>query len=626
MQPAILPTPAQQNDSFQLMSLEKIEGRIAVIQKLDALSQDSEQKLRFKLELSNCYLHQGQQFLWQNKQNEATTSFIQSVKYGFEPIEHFIAIATFLYQNGHESFVLSLLAKINQEIPLTVPAWVILADLPFTKTHHTECIKVIELALSQPVFQHVVVPQRKKSNHHYKVIKPNETQQAFSRLIALKAFVLSAQGVADIPTTIAECERALRMDPNNHTASHLLAELTPNERKRKELTARSLSQFNNAPGNHVAKDEDLFFRAGHLFILEKWAETESLYLQLLDHPNYGQDAIEKLFKIALKRKNFSTAFKWASQFAKKWPSQKNASSHLCEAYTLLRQQKESKLEQQVDIAFVEIASGTLPHCVDVKDKINVRTILAATCMKLEKYNDAKTHLIEISKLSPTDSENWNNLGQVYAQLNEWEAAHEAFFKVCELKSNDPTAWAKRARVLIKLGRKEEARVDYELICILKQTNPIDEAIYLEALLFRARFRFEEKKFSAAYMIINRALRLSPKDITLLNTYKDIMFSRGKAEIVLSKLRHYVKEQPKNSKMRILLASALIEAKLHDEAIEHLLILHNENKNDTIILLELSRQYTLNGKTALAIAYASKALEIEPNAMDVIEQLKACQNK
>ena len=78
----------------------------------------------------------------------------------------------------------------------------------------------------------------------------------------------------------------------------------------------------------------------------------------------------------------------------------------------------------------------------------------------QEYSPAIEHCKKATKIAPTYSTPYNNLGYLYRQVEDYPSAEQAFKKYIELIPNDPNPYDSYAELLLKMGRYDDSVTQY----------------------------------------------------------------------------------------------------------------------------------------------------------------------
>lgn len=167
-------------------------------------------------------------------------------------------------------------------------------------------------------------------------------------------------------------------------------------------------------------------------------------------------------------------------------------------------------------------------------------------------------------LSPTDSTNYSNIGQLYAMMQEYELAERALKRAIEVNPNDLVARNNMGFLLFDLDRYDESRLHLEMVVKKdkKQTKALtmlgniclnqnnlteamdyfDQAIAIDpgfsaALLLKGTVFAQQQKHDEAERLWNGLLLKDPLFVPVVEQLADLYNYRGqwdKLEVLLQK--------------------------------------------------------------------------------------------
>lgn len=221
------------------------------------------------------------------------------------------------------------------------------------------------------------------------------------------------------------------------------------------------------------------------------------------------------------------------------------------------------------------------------DKIEILRALSSAARREQKDDEAVAYLKQIAELAPRDRYLRWELGGIFYDQEDWEAALEQYEEAARLAGRNvqerARAWMEVAGLQEKLGRYDEAISTYdEILSLTKDSNWMNKEarerlvdVYrtagrLEALLERLDKRLKRRKRDAwalslkgrllvemgreeeALPVYERYVSLHKKDVAVFGDYIRVLKSLGKHEAVVNAYRLAMKRAPDERQVDFLL--------------------------------------------------------------------------
>lgn len=243
----------------------------------------------------------------------------------------------------------------------------------------------------------------------------------------------------------------------------------------------------------------------------------------------------------------------------------------------------------------------------------ISIVMAKFLVMLGDYKAAKTILIKLVTKYPESYKGHKMLAKIYEKEGGMRKAIDEYVKLVDIKGNDYKSYFKIADLLNELGQKNEA---IQILENLMKNKPdsYEGSILLGELLC------EQERFKEAERVYQEALRYRPTDF-------DLYYNLGITYTMLSEFQMakemYEKAADINHKAYGAYYSlgqiALIQGDLDvaEKYFEHSLYGELESK----AYYQLAKIYVLKGEKDIAINFLNKAIEIEPELLELANKEK-----
>ncbi|MBP3772991.1 MAG: tetratricopeptide repeat protein [Treponema sp.] len=199
------------------------------------------------------------------------------------------------------------------------------------------------------------------------------------------------------------------------------------------------------------------------------------------------DAINRL----IKQQKYTAAQKAAKSLIAKDPHDYHAHYYLGKAY-LADHKNELALMEFKSVAQNAIFDAQLPE-------IEFRKQLSQLYLKFNQLDDALKEFLLLTRLEPTNSENFYNCGKIYEQQNNAESALGFYQKAIKFNKKHIKAWSGMGMLLFRAKQFNEAKkaIDYAL-----KLSPETFSTYY----YLGKIQKESKEYSAAVKSFEKACR------------------------------------------------------------------------------------------------------------------------
>jgi tetratricopeptide (TPR) repeat protein len=291
-----------------------------------------------------------------------------------------------------------------------------------------------------------------------------------------------------------------------------------------------------------------------------------------------------------------------------------------------------------------------------EDNILVLYDLASHYEKLDCPEKSIIYYKKYLDLDPFAEHVWNNLGLVYAGLDDLENALEAFDLAVAINPSYYPAYYNKAEMLVlnndipgaigvynelldcdrtntralcdlgtcfeEIGNFQEALIHFQKALEISSSCP--DAWYGSGLIY-----YRQRKFRLSIASFKKAVNLQPVN-------SDYWFMLGEAYVGMKKLNQAISAYSKASELNPLdfeawmsCAQVLYRKKRLDEAIYMLLRLYQYNHDNPTLNYRLAAYYTYQGDTRNALMYFEKGLTINfPEYKEIFRQFpktKSCRD-
>lgn len=226
---------------------------------------------------------------------------------------------------------------------------------------------------------------------------------------------------------------------------------------------------------------------------------------------------------------------------------------------------------------------------------------------------AKSQLIKLVTKYPQSYIGHKLLAKIYEKEGGMRKAIDEYVKLVDIKGNDYKSYFKIADLLNELGQKNEAIQMLENL-IKKKPDSYECSILLGELLC------EQSRFKEAEKVYQEALKYRPTDF-------DLYYNLGIVYTMLSEFQMAKEMYEKAAQINhrayganyCLGQIALIQGDLEiaEKYFEHSLYGELEAKS----YFQLAKIYILKGEKDMAINFLNKAIEIEPELLDMANKEK-----
>ena len=226
----------------------------------------------------------------------------------------------------------------------------------------------------------------------------------------------------------------------------------------------------------------------------------------------------------------------------------------------------------------------------------------------EKYKEAESLALNLSKKSPSESISWKILGIIYLKSGRFNKALYANHKALKIEPNTPDVHNNIAITYYKLGRYEEA------INSSKDALKIDNK-FVQAYGNMADSLKAIKKYEDATLCLKKAIKLAPHKLESYASLADVFHKLGKFDDALITYENVIKLNSNYFPAYLNMAKILNELGKLYEAINVYNKVIKINPNLAITYYNLANIQKKLNKIEDAVINYKKALEIKPDFAD-----------
>jgi tetratricopeptide (TPR) repeat protein len=229
------------------------------------------------------------------------------------------------------------------------------------------------------------------------------------------------------------------------------------------------------------------------------------------------------------------------------------------------------------------------------------------------YKDSKTIWYDTIGKNPNAAMAYNNLGAVLYSEGKTDEAVECYNKAVEIQPDYAKPYYNLAGIFARRGQIDKS-IEYYQKSLAASPNYYQTHNKLGIVLLN------KGRTADAIVQFREALRLNPGFSDAYLNLGVALLNQGNNSESVRYLEILVKHEPKNAEGHYYLGTALAKQKNYDdEAIEHLKFAINSSENAKAAKL-LAEIYFARGKFEETFLYWGKALEIEPNQPDVLNDM------
>ncbi len=233
--------------------------------------------------------------------------------------------------------------------------------------------------------------------------------------------------------------------------------------------------------------------------------------------------------------------------------------------------------------------------------------------KLNDLENAKKSFERATILKPDVKKYWSNFGWILEKLEMYEEAIEAFNKALEIDNLDMRIWYEKGVCLRKLGKDEEALKCFD------EALKIDER-FTKALMQRGEILLELGHLEEALKTFNQVLSIEPSNSEAFYRKAYIEFKSKKLEACEKDIENAIKYQRDERYLELKKDCCKAQKKWNCvvDVSRKIIDMNGRNMN---AYRDLATGYMEQGKVDSAVAAYQRALEIFPNNLPFMYELK-----
>ena len=266
----------------------------------------------------------------------------------------------------------------------------------------------------------------------------------------------------------------------------------------------------------------------------------------------------------------------------------------------------------------DLAKDAVESAIDFwQDEPSWHRLAAQICKQLADINSATNHLLEATKLAPSNIIYHMELGKLYFEnANEdprmLSQAQKFFENACALDSKDVSSLTYLAETQYLLNDFEKAEDSARNALVLA---PARADLY--QLLSEIAIRSND--FQGAYEYASKAIQLSPKDFQSTIVLAKSLSALGRNDEAIVKLNAIIPLVQEARPLHLERVKILRKIEGPRVALEELKTLTNSYPDDFSILNALSKSYIDIGDTENAVSTAQQALKVRTDKTSSNEQ-------
>lgn len=400
-------------------------------------------------------------------------------------------------------------------------------------------------------------------------------QQAYRKAIALNPNVamfhdnlgLSYAASGDEATSIAEFEKALRIDPHDQTANLNLARYFLRHRE----FSRAVGYFRAAgvqQSTNLALLLDLttaYFGANRISAARETAARVStlagshakvhfsLGLLLARNGQYELAAVQ-FVAVPSPERDFATYMDLGMVYSKLLQFQKARN-----AYESALQLNPSSPEPYLHIGLDAAARGEKAQAVnwisqafaEASEREDVAYVYAEALIQSTNFDRARNVLIQALQIHPNSPELIKAQGDLYMQQNENGRAKQAYLRCLKINPHFLAAQLSLAQIYLRMRQPRAARRQLERVLQVQPKNPVANSEL-------GRMDFDLGRQTEAQRMTETALKEDPNNRVANETLAEIEIRKGNYSKASTILERLVKLNPQTPRFHYLLGRVLVK--------------------------------------------------------------------
>lgn len=237
-----------------------------------------------------------------------------------------------------------------------------------------------------------------------------------------------------------------------------------------------------------------------------------------------------------------------------------------DVYESILSKKENDLEALTDMGGIYRRLNRYEDSVKVLDQalkydpynVQVHYNLGFTYKLMGMYQDALDCFTTVINSNPSDILAYNQLGTINSLLGKTNDAINSYRKGLQLDPNHPVLHFNLAKELEKMGRDKDAKTEYEAALRAKPG-------WSDAVNGYALFLMAHNKYAEAYDLLQRGIKVSPKDIMLQDSMGELQYLRGDYADAETRYKKILEQDSENQSAIIGLANVYSKEEKTEQA-------------------------------------------------------------
>lgn len=235
--------------------------------------------------------------------------------------------------------------------------------------------------------------------------------------------------------------------------------------------------------------------------------------------------------------------------------------------------------------------------------------LAKIALMEKEFDDADYRLDLALEQSDQDAQSWMLKGEVALSKRDAVKAEEYFRKSVNLDDNSFSARVGLVRALLEQQKTDQTKEHIDFLAKSLPDHPLVN--YLTAVAAKQSNNLENAK-SALY----RVRSVKPDHLPSMLLLGSVHYLLNEFELATQQLSQYLNSDPTHLPARKLLAASYLKLNTPGRAIEILEPAEKEFSGDVQFLSMLGNAHIANGNYTRGMSYLERAVDLEPQAMEI----------
>jgi len=233
--------------------------------------------------------------------------------------------------------------------------------------------------------------------------------------------------------------------------------------------------------------------------------------------------------------------------------------------------------------------------------------------KNDELKKAKEIFIELSKLSPYDSEIKNTLGVILKALKEYESAKVSYLEGISLNPKNPNIYANYSNLLKETGDLKGALIQISNAIEFKN----DESNFFNS---KGIIYEKLKNIKAAKIHYEIATKIDPRNSKAYNNLAVLHYNQKEYEKAVENFKKALEVDPEYFEVYSNIGATYNKLKQHDLAIEYLQKAIKYNPKNAGAYTNLGNVYNKLDRYKEAVKLHKKAIELDPKGVNAYSNL------